>query len=84
MRREGNGLDNPKGLPLYPRAKIGLLDRRVGLFGSRVAGRLGYQFFLAREVKGLTVIITRNFRVFLPSLDKVLAIRPLVICLNVY
>jgi hypothetical protein len=55
VKGKGNGLDNPKGLPLYPRAKIGLLDRRMGLVGSRVAGRSGCQFFLARGVKRLTV-----------------------------
>jgi hypothetical protein len=50
--REGNGLDNPKGLPLYSRAKIGLLDRQVDVVGYRVAGRSGCQFFLARESRG--------------------------------
>jgi hypothetical protein len=49
------GSDNPKGLPLYPRAKIGLLDRRVAVTGSRVAGRSGCQFSLARGVKRLSV-----------------------------
>jgi hypothetical protein len=46
------GSDNPKGLPLYPRAKIGLLDRQVDVAGSHVAGRSGCQFSLARESRG--------------------------------
>jgi hypothetical protein len=48
------GSDNPKGLPLYPRAKIGLLDRRVVITGSRVADRSGCQFSLAHGVKRLS------------------------------
>jgi hypothetical protein len=48
------GSDNPKGLPLYLRAKIGLLDRQVVFAGSRVAGRSGCQFSLARGVKRLS------------------------------
>jgi hypothetical protein len=39
------GLDNPKGLPLYPRAKIGFLDRQVAIAGYRVAGRSGCPIF---------------------------------------
>ena len=39
-----NMLSDPKGLPLYQRAKIGILDRQVGFTGYRVAVGRGANF----------------------------------------
>ena len=77
--KRGKGLDlaNPKGLPLYQRAKIGLPTELVGNTGSRVARSVGMPIFpsaLSQGVGGELALvkglaITRSFGVFPPSLE---------------
>ena len=74
---EGLDLANPKGLPLYHRAKIGFPTEQVGNTGSRVARSVGMPIFpsaLSQGVGDRLVLVkgaavTRGFGVFPPSLE---------------